>query len=313
MTSASAGEPPLLRIGELARRAGIPAATLRAWERRYGIVVPRRNESGYRLYTAEDQLRLSEMSALIAAGMAPAEAARTVLDGSGPASGGSPHPPSPAVATASTGDLGERLYEALLGFDDVVADRLIDRALGAYSTEALVGELILPVLRRIGEGWTGGGVNIGQEHFASNLLRGRLLGLARGWGAGDGRLALLACPPGELHDIGLICFGMVLRSAGWRIAFLGADTPISSIEAAAEQLDPAAIVLCTMAPERLATHRSDLGGLASRRRVLAAGSGASSRLCTDLGIGCLLEDPVAAAAVLAGSGARRLDGANLQR
>ena len=67
---------------------------------------------------------------------------------------------------------------------------------------------------------------VGQEHFASNLLRGRLLGLARGWGSGGGSLAILACPPGEAHDLGLIAFGLALRAQDWRIAFLGVDTPL---------------------------------------------------------------------------------------
>ena len=57
-------------------------------------------------------------------------------------------------------------------------------------------------------------------------LRGRLAGLARNWGAGAGPLAILACPPGELHDLGLLVFGLVLRARGWRIAYLGANTPI---------------------------------------------------------------------------------------
>ena len=75
----------------------------------------------------------------------------------------------------------------------------------------------------------GGDASIAQEHFASALLRGRLLGLARGWGTGSGPLGLLACFPGDQHDLGLLCFGLALRGQGWRITFLGPDTPLATI------------------------------------------------------------------------------------
>ena len=78
--------------------------------------------------------------------------------------------------------------------------------------------------------WERGEASIAQEHFASSVLRGRLLGLARGWGLGFGPVALLACLPGEQHDLGLIAFGLALRARGWRIVYLGSDTPIETIE-----------------------------------------------------------------------------------
>jgi MerR family transcriptional regulator, light-induced transcriptional regulator len=84
----------------------------------------------------------------------------------------------------------------------------------------------------VGERWQDGRLSVAQEHFATNLIRGRLLGLARGWGAGSGHRAVLACVPGELHDIGLIVFGLCLRERGWRITYLGADTPPLSVAAA---------------------------------------------------------------------------------
>jgi MerR family transcriptional regulator, light-induced transcriptional regulator len=68
-----------------------------------------------------------------------------------------------------------------------------------------------------------------QEHFASNLLRGRLLALARAWERGTGPAALLASAPDEQHDLPLIMFGLALRAQGRRVIFLGADTPLASI------------------------------------------------------------------------------------
>ena len=88
-------------------------------------------------------------------------------------------------------------------------------------------ELVLPYLAELGRRWEGGQASVAHEHFASNLLRGRLLGLARGWDRGAGPRAVLAAAPGELHDLPLIIFGLALWERGWRITYLGGDTPFS--------------------------------------------------------------------------------------
>ena len=89
-----------------------------------------------------------------------------------------------------------------------------------------------------------------QEHFASTLIRERLLGLARQWDYGRGPRAVLACPPGERHDIALICFGLALGAAGWRILFLGPDTPIDTLTGVSQALDADVVVLAATTPAR---------------------------------------------------------------
>src|SRR5438270_611871 len=78
-----------------------------------------------------------------------------------------------------------------------------------------------------------------QEHFASNVIGGRLRALTRGWGNGVGPRAILACPPGERHEFGLLCFGLALRERGWRIIYLGAETPLREITDSLGELLPA--------------------------------------------------------------------------
>ncbi len=115
----------------------------------------------------------------------------------------------------------------------------------------MLAGVVLPLLHELGAGWERGEISVAQEHFASNLLRGRLLGLARGWDRGSGRRAVLACPPGERHDLGLVIFGLSLRELGWRITFLGADTPPDTIVETVERLEPEALVLAVTDPARL--------------------------------------------------------------
>jgi MerR family transcriptional regulator, light-induced transcriptional regulator len=98
--------------------------------------------------------------------------------------------------------------------------------------EIAISRVLLPLLRELGDGWQAGQVSVAQEHFATAIIRGRLAGLARGWGQRSGPRALLACPPDERHDLGLLMFGLLLARRGWSISFLGADTPIAAIASA---------------------------------------------------------------------------------
>ena len=81
-------------------------------------------------------------------------------------------------------------------------------------------------------------LTVAQEHFASGFIHARLLALARGWDRGLGPRALLACAPGEQHTFGLIAFGIALHEIGWRITYLGADTPIPMVIEAAASVQP---------------------------------------------------------------------------
>ncbi len=108
--------------------------------------------------------------------------------------------------------------------------------MGMITLETLLREVVLPYLRELGARWERGEASIAQEHFATAVLRGRLLGMARGWGLGIGPMAVLACLPGEHHDLGLIAFGLALRARGWRIVYLGPDTPIETVDEVSRHL-----------------------------------------------------------------------------
>jgi DNA-binding transcriptional MerR regulator len=233
-----------LRIGELARRTGVATELLRAWERRYGLLAPERTSAGYRLYSADDVRRVRRMRGLLAAGLSAAEAARQAAS--------EPRPPAEAErAEVAPAAAAAELRRALERLDDANAHAAFDQLLADYSNAAVLTGVVLPLLRELGSGWERGEVTVAQEHFASNLLRGRLLGLARGWDRGSGPRAVLACPPGERHDLGLVIFGLALRDLGWRITFLGADTPPETIIETVRRLEPQALVFAVADRERL--------------------------------------------------------------
>ena len=190
-------------------------------------------------------------------------------------------PQLPAPAGDGIEDKRSRLAQTLARFDDVGANAVLDRLLADLGATTVISEVIVPYLVDLGERWADGSATIAEEHFATSLIRGRLLGLARGWDGGSGPRALLACPSGELHDLGLICFGIALRGHGWRITYLGADTPQSTLIEAAAQLTPNLIVLAATRPSRLRAlaRETRSGNVADRRcgqRGHAHGSPTSS-------------------------------------
>jgi methanogenic corrinoid protein MtbC1 len=260
---------------------------LRAWERRYGVLRPTRSEGGFRLYSRADEERVRRMLALQQQGLSPAVAARTAAT---EGDGGS------AVSAVPADTLRQALADALDSFDEASANRVFDRALAVLTLDTLLRRIVLDYLVDLGERWSDGRASVAQEHFATNVLRGRLLGLARDWGQGGGPLALLASPPGELHDLGLICFGLALRAHGWRIAFLGADTPVDTLKHAADSLRPDLVVITATVPQRLSQIQSELREVSGSTRLALAGAGASEALAASIGAELLDGDPVTQAA-----------------
>ena len=254
------------RIGEFARRVGVTPELLRAWEQRYGLLRPMRTAGGFRLYGDEDAERVARMRRALDAGLSAAEAARAALETAAPGGG------------LLLDDVSARLLAAIESYDEAAAQSALDDGLAAFGLEAFLGGLVLPTLAAVGRGWEQGTVDISQEHFASNLMRGRLLSLARLWGRGSGPLALLACAPGEQHDIGLLAFGLVLRSHGWRILFLGADTPVPTLERTARTTAPAVIVLVTYDTAFLGAEAPAVRRLARIAPLFLGGAGASPEL-----------------------------------
>jgi MerR family transcriptional regulator, light-induced transcriptional regulator len=274
-----------LRIGELARRSGVSTDLLRAWERRYGLLEPTRTAAGYRLYSAEDEARVRSMRAHLAGGLAAAEAAQLARDAT-----------ATAAPDGAPAHLAGALWSALDSFDDAGAQAAFDRLVATFSIEAVAETAVLPYLRTLGERWRDGDASVAQEHFASGLLRARLLALARGWDRGAGPRVLLACPPGERHDLGLIVLGLALRDRGWRVTFLGPDTPIETLAAAAEQLEPAAIVLSSLARDPLVAAEAAIVRMAASRTVMLAGPGANADLAMRTNARLLTGGPIEAAA-----------------
>ncbi|MCA9546461.1 MAG: MerR family transcriptional regulator [Myxococcales bacterium] len=224
------------RIQAVARLSGVTSATLRAWERRYGLPEPERGENGYRLYSEVDLARVQRMVALIEAGHAPSDAARLART-------------EPVVtAEAPIYDPAEAVRDALLsavrGMDAEGARLAIHRALTLGPAWRIHEEVFVPVLATIGEAWAAGTLTVGHEHFASEAIGGALRDLLRLMDPPSGaRTLLLACVDEEQHSLPLLGVALMGAHAGWRPVLLGARTPPQALAAAATQLKPDAVAL----------------------------------------------------------------------
>ena len=186
------------------------------------------------------------------------------------------------------------LARSLDHFDEQGAHDVLDRLIAEFSLPTVLRDVVMPYLKEQGERWQRGEISLIQEHFASQVLRGRLAGLARGWASGTGPCAVIACPPHELHDLGAMVFGIVLHRGGWRVIYRGADTPVGQIYTEIEPR-PALVMISATHPTRFGAIRPDVEELAQAGPVLIAGAGAHQRFADATGAVYLSGDPVSEA------------------
>jgi len=232
------------RIKRVAHLTGINPATLRAWERRYGLVAPDRTGSGYRLYTDEDVAMLSRIKALVDEGLTIGEAITRVRRGSEPlpADGAGP----------SVREARARMLEALLAFDR-------RGALEAYDSVAnlppvrRVEEVLLPLVREVGNLWGCAEIGVAEEHFASALIREKLAGIMEDLDTGTARGPEAVCVglAGERHEFGLMGICINLATRGWRVLYLGVDLPMDEVQRVVQSRRPA--LLCTSVVNQMGT------------------------------------------------------------
>lgn len=238
------------RIATVAELTSVPEATLRAWERRYGIPSPERTASGYRLYGAAEVEQVREMRRLCEQGIAASEAAKVVRARS----------PLPEAAVEVVPDANADSYATMVGamlvaierFDDDGLEEQLRRLLVLGTPVQVLDRVISPVLAAIGERWHAGDLSVAHEHFATHKLGGVLRNLVRLSPGREARdCALFASFADDDHELGLLGFALRVSEWGARPIFLGARTPPSAIRNAVDALSPKLVALSvTLAPPR---------------------------------------------------------------
>jgi methanogenic corrinoid protein MtbC1 len=242
-------------IKRAAERTGITAATLRAWERRYGIVAPRRSDGGYRLYDEEDVRALSLMAQLVSDGWTPSLAADEVLrrlraasprEGLATAGPGGPGVEDEAgpASTPSAGHFGKAIIEAAVALDADALSTTLDEMFALATYEKVIDQHLLPAMEALGDAWATRRVSVAGEHFVAHAVMRRLAARYEAASSvGTGPRVLLGLAPGARHELGLFAFAVAARRLGLATDYLGADLPVEDWVSAVTSREPAAAVL----------------------------------------------------------------------
>ena len=252
----------LLNIAALSRRTGVAPDTLRKWEQRYGVLQPARTAGGQRRYSERDIQRVQWLRDRLDEGWRIGEAARVLQETAAP-------------PLSDPADLREALIVAALGDDPAQASATLDQALAVLPLEQAFDDVIAPTLHAIGDAWHRGEISVAQEHALTAKVRtrlDRLLSDPRGAARGT---AVLACAPGEQHDVGLLMLAVALRADGWRVEYLGPSTPAGDALEFAEAIGAAVVCFSATRDASLAQLRDELGGLPEKPAPVLVVGGAA--------------------------------------
>ena len=241
-------------IKQAAARTGLNVPTIRAWERRYGVVRPSRTPAGYRLYDDESIARLLAMRRLVDGdGWRPSQAAERVLSaGNDLASlGREPEPEAPSGGEQAGRRDGQRTGDAVAAFlaatrdlDGQGMEQVLDEAFAAQRFELAMRDVVFPALRAVGDAWSTGEVDVAAEHAASEAVRRRLSGFFDAAGrSARTPTVVVGLPPGSHHEIGAFAFAVGARRAGLAVLYLGADVPLESWLRTVRETDARLVVL----------------------------------------------------------------------
>lgn len=228
--------PGPYRIQAAADLCGIPAPTLRAWERRYGIPAPSRTSSAYRLYTREDVALLRRMRELVEEkGVAPAEAARVLLlRQATPKESANPREsPLSGLELAQ-----QKIIAATLAWDAAAIDAELTRLSMLVDAQTMFEHVFSPVLAEIGARWERGELSVAQEHLVSERMEIALRAGLRAMERTDGPLVLIACIDLEQHVLGALGAALRFAASGARVVLLGAMVPPFAIAEAVRNMAP---------------------------------------------------------------------------
>ena len=290
-------------IKQASRLTGVSEASLRSWERRYGVVVPQRSESGYRLYDESSLAAVSTMRRLVDDGWSPAEAAHAVIHGTVPLE-------DPGASTeVPTGGQGpnavtymQQFLSSAAELDMAGIEESLDGGFALGSFEHVVDAWLFPTLEALGEGWARGEIDVAGEHAASHSAHRRLSAAFDAAGSRSrGPAVVVGLPPGSQHDLGALAFATAIRRRGMDVVYLGANVPVESWVTAATSRAARAAVLSIVTPqdrqaalevaERLlaldpapvvCAGGAASPGLAAEIRTLAAGIGAAAQELDEL-------------------------------
>lgn len=253
MERTSKSHDELYPIRTVASLTGVKPVTLRAWERRYGLIQPDRTHGSHRLYTKDDIDRIYAILALIKKGV-PVSKVSDILDS---------RPPPLSQKKDLWHHFHERMMNAISTFDHPELKAIYNEAMATQPIAVVTEKLILPILKELGERWQKNQSGVSEEHFFSLFLRNKLgARFHHSTLPHQGTKILTCCLPGERHEIGLLIFALEALTNNFKPILLGADMPLEEIPAVVRRSGARAVVFSCTAAEILRDQEDAIRALA---------------------------------------------------
>jgi len=282
-------DPKMYSIKAVSQATGLTVETLRAWERRYGVVTPARDAAGRRVYRPEDVLRLRRLREATERGhpisrLAPLSDERlgALIDA-----------PAEEQAHGTAGAFVERILEAATQFRAAECEQVVTLAVALLPPERLVADVLRPLLTEVGERWHRGELSISQERLVSKTVSRHVGLMLDAYDRAARREAIVfATLPGERHELGLLMSAMICASRGFKAHYLGTDLPPADIARFAREVDAVVVALSIVLQERLIDVPEQLAELAEElpagTAIWVGGSASPLLAGTPLPASCVL-------------------------
>lgn len=261
---------PIRTVSEI---TGVNAVTLRAWERRYGLIKPSRTPKGHRLYSRTDIKLVEEILGRLSQGMTISQVALDILENG----------QSDRIENNETwNNYANKMIAATVNFDEHALDLVYNDAMSLYPIDIVTTRLILPLLGELGNRWAIKTGSIAEEHFFSMYLRNKLGARFHHQNSrSTGARLIMACLPGEHHEFGILLFALTAQSKGFQIVLLGADLPVIELLQVVNNTDSQGIVLAGSATLGCETLYENLKSLTSAVSIPVFVGGDVSHSCRD--------------------------------
>jgi DNA-binding transcriptional MerR regulator/methylmalonyl-CoA mutase cobalamin-binding subunit len=254
---------------------GVNPVTLRAWERRYGLIMPSRTPKGHRIYTQNDIEQINRIVNLLDRGISIGQAShslgkRVTKTTDNPQPQDSPWLP-----------YQERAIDAVVRFDEIHLDTIYNQALALYPIDIVTERLLVPVLITLGKRWENTQGSIAEEHFFGAFMRNKLgARFHHRHKKTGGKKLLVSCLPGEHHEIGVMLFSLAAHDHGYRIVYLGPNMPLQELATTAGRAGCDGIVLSGSVTPQDALLKHELPELVSNADCPVFMGGTSSVRCS---------------------------------
>lgn len=238
-------DAPIFNTKAVVRETGVPADTFRAWERRYGVPQPQRTDGGHRLYSERDIAIIRWLRDRTTEGMNISQAVRLLQNSdSSDSDADASSPGAIHIEPRALQRLQNELLESMMNFDAARAEQLMSEAFALYPFEEVLLQLVEPLMVEIGDRWHRGEVSVAIEHFTTQFVRRKLSGLLSAFEPVSTRgTVVVACAPGELHDIGVLFVALFLMRRNWHVIYLGPQVPQNDLLETVRDVQPQMVCL----------------------------------------------------------------------